>query len=153
VKVSHRAGYYALEESGAPEAQRKTELLNAVWSPIDATAVGIEASLERGSGAPEARSLVLNIDGKALFFEPRGENVFCRMDLLVVQKNARGKQIESTLDTFEAPASREKAQVLQQRGLVHRKELRLRPETAILRVVVRNRAGALGSVSIPLRAL
>jgi hypothetical protein len=153
VKVSHRAGYYALAEGASDETQRKAELASAAWSPVDATAVGLDASLERDPAAPGSHRLALLIDGKSLLFEPRGDGFFCRMDLLVVQKTAQGKQVDSTLDTFEAPATKEKAGVLRQRGLVHRKQLRLRPETAIVRVVVRNRAGGLGSLGIPLRAM
>jgi VWFA-related protein len=150
-KATHRTGYYALAQGAAGEEQRKAELAAAVWSPVDATAVGLQASLERDSGAPaDARRLVLSIDGHALQFESRGANLAARMDLLVVQKNAEGKQIESTLDTFETTATPEKAPEVIQRGLVHRKALRLKPDAAILRVVVRNPSGALGSLSIPL---
>jgi hypothetical protein len=150
-KATHRTGYYALAQGAAGEEQRKAELAAAVWSPVDATAVGLQASLERDAGAPaDARRLVLAIDGHALQFESRGANLAARMDLLVVQKNAEGKQIESTLDTFETTATPEKAPEVIQRGLVHRKALRLKPDAAILRVVVRNPSGALGSLSIPL---
>jgi hypothetical protein len=72
------------------------------------------------------------------------------MDLLVVQKDADGKQLESTLDTFEAAGTAEKAQALIASGMVHRKTLALKPAAAILRVVLRNPSGAVGSLSIPL---
>jgi VWFA-related protein len=146
-KATHRTGYYALAQGEAGEAQRKADVAAAVWSPVDATAVGFQASLESNSGA---RTLALAIDGKALQFESRGANLAARMDLLVVQKNAEGKQIESTLDTFETTASPEKAAEVAQRGLVHRKAVTLKPDAAILRVVLRNPSGALGSLSIPL---
>lgn len=150
-KVNHRAGYYALPQGELGEAQKTADLAAAVWSPVDATAVGIDGSLERDSGAsPDARRLVLSIAGSSLIFEPRGANMACRMDLLLVQKNAEGKQIDSTLDTFEAAAPPDRAQALVKSGLVHRKGVRLKPDAAILRVVVRNPAGALGSLSIPL---
>ena len=151
VKVSHRTGYYAAPSGEAGEAQRKADLAAAVWSPVDATAVGFTAALERDPAAPaDARRLTLAIDGNALVFEGRGANLACRMDLLVVQKDADGKQIETTLDTFEASGPSEKVQAIVKSGLTHRKELRLKPGAGILRVVLRNPAGALGSVSIPL---
>lgn len=151
LKVSHRAGYYAIPRGEAGEAQRKAELAAAVWSPVDATAVGLTASLERAEGAAaNARRLVLSMDGNSLVFDSRGGKLACRMDLLVVQKDADGKQIESTLDTFEASATPEKAQALVKSSLAHRKDLTLKPGAAILRVVLRNPAGAIGSLSIPL---
>ncbi len=155
VKLGYQAGYYAAEPASAGAAeQRKAELLRAVWSPVDATAIGLDASLERVSGsAPDERALSLHIDGNALLFEPQGAALACRMELLVVQKNAEGRQVESTLDTFDVPATQDKARALRTRGVTHRKALRLKPETAILRIVLRNTAGALGSLSIPLRAL
>jgi VWFA-related protein len=155
VKLGCQAGYYAAEPASAGAAeQRKAEPLRAVWSPVDATAIGLDASLERVSGsAPDERALSLHIDGNALLFEPQGAALACRMELLVVQKNAEGRQVESTLDTFDVPATQDKARALRTRGVTHRKALRLKPETAILRIVLRNTAGALGSLSIPLRAL
>lgn len=151
VKVSHRTGYFAAPQGEAGEAQRKADLAAAVWSPVDGTAVGFTAALERDSdAAADVRRLVLAIDGSALVFARRGENLSSRMDLLVVQKDADGKQIESTLDTFEATTTPEKAQALVKGSLTHHKPLNLKPGAAILRVVLRNPAGALGSVSIPL---
>jgi VWFA-related protein len=151
VKVNHRTGYYATPQGEPGESQRKAELAAAVWSPVDATAVGFTASLEKDSGgATDARKLVLSIDGRALVFEKSGANMASRMDLLVVQKDADGKQLESTLDTFEAAGTAEKAQALIASGMVHRKTLALKPAAAILRVVLRNPSGAVGSLSIPL---
>jgi hypothetical protein len=134
VKLSHRAGYYAAPPGPAAEDQRKADLSSAVWSPADATAIGFEAALERDSAAASgARRLVLVIDG---------DRASGRMDLLVVQTNAEGKQVEGTLDTFEAKSQAER--------ITHRKDLRLKPDAASLRVVLRNNAGAVGSLTIPL---
>ncbi len=141
-KTNQRIGYYALAAGDANPDQKKAELTSAVWSPVDATAVGFEAWME---GA----NLVLSVDGSALLFDAAGDKVACRMDLLVVQKGPDGKQVESTLDTFESRATPQAAAEAARKGLIYRKELKLRPETTELRVVVRNRAGALGSVTIP----
>jgi hypothetical protein len=149
----YRAGYYATPQGEAAEDQRKAELAAAVWSPVDATAVGFTASLVRDAGAPaDARAVALTVDGRGLLFDRRADKMVCRLDLLIVQKDAAGKQVESTLDTFESTASPEKVAAVLDRGLPFQKQIRLSPAAAILRVVLRNRAGALGSISIPLRS-
>lgn len=142
VKVTHRSGYYAAIATDLNNEQKKAELTGAVWSPVDATAVGFEAWLD---GA----SLTVSVDGPALLFDRVGDRSACRLDLLVVQKTKDGKQVESTIDTFESRATPEAAAQAARAGLTYRKEVKLRPETAELRVVVRNRAGALGSLNIP----
>ena len=96
----------------------------------------------------DGTSLVLAVDGAALLFDAAGERVACRIDLLVAQKGPDGKQVESTLDTFESRATPAAAMEAARKGIVYRKELKLRPETTELRVVVRNRAGGLGSAMI-----
>jgi VWFA-related protein len=142
VKASHRIGYYSLAPGDANPEQKKGELVSAVWSPVDATAVGFEAWME-------GTSLVLSVEGRALLFDRTGDKLACQMDVLVVQKGKDGKQVESTLDTFESRATPEAAAEASRKGMVYRKELKLRPETTELRVVARNRAGALGSTTIP----
>ena len=152
VKLRYRAGYHAVPGAGSDEERRKGELLGAVWSPIDATAIALDAALETSAAMPaDTRALVIHVDGSALTFEPREKRLGCVLDLFVVQKNAEGKQIDGTFDNLDITTTEARARSLQQRGYTHRKECKRKPGAAILRLVVRNAAtGALGSLSIPL---
>lgn len=151
VILSYRAGYYAQPDLRSMEEQKKAELLGAVWSPIDATAIGVDAQLERTSGnAPEDRQVVIQVDGRDLVFEPEGAGYRCRLELYIVQKDAQGNQVDGTWDNVDVPLTADKVRTLQKAGFAHRRAVRLNPKTGILRIIVRNGAGALGSLSIPL---
>ena len=113
----------------------------------------IDAWLQRPSGAAaDERALEVQVDGGALTFEPHPRGLACRLNLYLVQKSAEGRQVDGTFDNIEIVASEQQARALQQRGFFHRKPLRIKPDAAILRAVVRNAAtGALGTLSVPLR--
>lgn len=58
--------------------------------------------------------------------------------------------MDGTFDKLDIPLTTEKVRAIQNTGFAHQRALKLKPDTAIVRVLVRNGAGALGSVSIPL---
>jgi hypothetical protein len=154
VRLTYRAGYYAERDARSAEEQRKAELLGTVWSPVDATAIALDASLERTrTMAPEERAVVLHVDGSALTFEPGPKGHAARVELFFVQKDAAGRQVEGVFENVDLSVPPEKAAALQKAGLTHRRLMRVLPETRVIRVVARNPATAsLGSLSIPVGA-
>ncbi len=151
VVLSYRAGYYAQPDLQSLDQQRKSELLSAVWSPIDATAIGLDAQLEKlPGGTPEDRQVAIQVAGRDLVFESHDAGYRCRLELYIVQKDAQGNQVDGTWDKVDVPLTLEQVRTLQKGGFAHRRAVRLNPKTGIIRLIVRNGAGALGSVSIPL---
>ncbi|HET8550709.1 MAG TPA: VWA domain-containing protein [Bryobacteraceae bacterium] len=151
VRLTYRSGYYAERDAGTAEEQRKAELLGAVWSPVDATAIPLDVSLERSSSlAPNERAVVVRVEGSALAFEPGPSGSAARVELFFVQKDAAGKQVDGVFDNVDVKVPAEKVRALEERGMTHRKILSVHPQTAVIRVVARNPiTGALGSLSIP----
>ncbi|HWR50326.1 MAG TPA: VWA domain-containing protein [Bryobacteraceae bacterium] len=155
VRVMHRTGYYAVADERTAQDDAKAALQAAVWSPVDATAVPVDAVLEMAPGASGAaegeRTVELHVDGRALAFEPAESGLRCRLEIFVVQKDGEGRQIDASADALEWPLKQEQAAAVEKAGLTHRKKLRVQPTAFMLRVVVRNPVtGALGSLTIPL---
>ncbi len=154
VRVLHRRGYYALPDAQTAERDAKADVLGAVWSPVDATAVPLDVSLEKVSGAAEGeRTAVVRVDGKALAFEPaQGGGLRCRLEMFFVQVSQDGKQLEGAFDKLDYPLTKERAAEFEKAGVTHKKLLKIHPQCWALRLVIRNpTTGALGSLTIPLR--
>jgi hypothetical protein len=152
LRLRFRSGYHAVPDLESAEQRHKAELAGAVASPIDATAVPMDVSLEtsRAMTAGE-RAVVVTVDGGALTFKPSDKGLVCLLNVFVVQKSADGTQLEGSFDNVSLAVTEARAQQLRERGYTHRKIIKLSSTAAIVRVVVRNSAtGALGSVSIPL---
>ena len=145
--IRHRPGYYAISDPRSAEERRKADLLSTVWSPIDATALPFEAWIERQGGG---RYLVVHLGGNEFTFQPTENGFTSRLELILVQKNAAGKQVDGVFENVDLRLTEQRAHAVRQHGYTHKKAIELKPDTAVLRVVVRNAtSGALGSVSIP----
>ncbi len=154
VRVLHRRGYYALPDAATAEQDAKAEVLGAVWSPVDATAMPLDVSLETvPGGTADQRTVVVRVEGKALALEPAKDAAFrCRLEMYFVQVGEEGRQVEGAFDRLDYPLTNERAAEFEKAGVTHRKTVRIHPRSYALRLVVRNPAtGALGSLTIPLR--
>jgi VWFA-related protein len=150
IRLNYRPGYFAAADAPATAEQVQAELAGTVWSPIDATAVGLNAHLEHSGTGGRERTLVTHVAGESLVFEPGPNGYACRLELYVVQKDEEGKQLKATLDRFDFPVAEAQMDTMRRDGVANLKKIELLPETEIIRLVVRNGGGALGSLSISL---
>ena len=153
VQLHYRKGYVD-EATRASDPKRRTkDLRDAVWSPIDATAVALTAHATSSLPAGSC-DLALSIDIRGLSLEQDGNRTIGRFDLRVVQKNQAGEQfdwMEEGLDLQLTPESYER--VLRD-GLPYRRTISLNPRATVLRVIVRDTAsGNLGSLTIPIKEI
>ncbi len=145
LKVRCRRGYFASAE--VPANQVPVPLREAFWSPLEATGLGLIASVD-------ASNVLLRVDARHLTLKPDGGVWTGMLDALFVQQNPVRKDLDMMRTAF---ALRFTKQVLEERlanGVPLTKKLRLLPDASLLRIAVRDRpSGRIGSVTIPLNEI
>lgn len=151
LNLRYRKGYFDLAEQPQDDKIRKLALRDAVWSPIDATAMGLTVNV-KPAGAPRPYSLEVQvkIDRSSIRLEPQGDRWDGRLDLMFVQKDDRGNQYNGEVETLDLRLLQPHYEQVVRDGLVYKKVLNRDRRAKQLRVVVRDAAsGSLGSVTVP----
>ncbi|HEX9189029.1 MAG TPA: VWA domain-containing protein [Vicinamibacteria bacterium] len=150
LKLRHRRGYFAQPEAPGDEWYRSGVLGAAMWSPTDATRLGLAVRLRPSAGG--TIGLEVRLDARDLVFQPTGDGFRGRFDAWLVQLGPG----DALLDTVSRAADLNLdrityEQVRAQGELPFAESVRRVPKAVLLRVLVRDvTSGALGSVSVPL---
>lgn len=154
VNVRYRKGYYDSPQQPQDEKRRKLELRDAVWSPLDATGMGLVVQVTPSEQQSDPLKLVVKINPKDLHLEELDGKYAGRLDVLFVQKDERGKEYSGVDDTINMRLEPATYQKVSAEGIVYTKQVARAAPATQLRVVVRDAAsGAIGSVSVPLAKL
>ena len=140
--VRYRRGYIDARESPDPEGQ----LREAVESPLDASAIALTA--ERIGYDVRLNIGVGDLD---LQQDDRGRWQG-RIHVVLAQKDEVGQQLDNLDDTLQLELKPDRYEAMRKSGLAYHRAFQPNPKAASLRVVVRDEAGNLGSVTIPLTA-
>jgi VWFA-related protein len=97
LNLRYRRGYLDQDAPPQDEKVRKAELADAVWSPMDANAIGLRATLKQTN---EGIDVSLRVDPKSILLDPQGDRWAGKLDLLFVQKEAHGRQLSGVDDTL-----------------------------------------------------
>ena len=152
--IRYRKGYFDQPEQPQDDKARKVELRDAVFSPLDASALGLVISMQPNQPDPGQVTVLVKVDQKGLSLQPNGERWVGRLDLLFIQKDESGRQYGGLDDRLDLNLTEANYQKLMKEGLVYKKTLKTEAKASQLRVVVRDSAsGSLGSVTIPFRDL
>lgn len=154
VQLHYRGGYFAQPEEPTEPWYREQVLDSAVWSPLDATRIGL--TVRALATAPGKLDLELDIDAPDLVFQrATGELWESKLDLWLVQLDARDNQVSTYARTNNLRLNEATYQrVLAAGGLRLVEHLDLKEGAKLVRVLVRDLAsGALGSLTIPLERL
>jgi VWFA-related protein len=152
LEVRYRKGYFALKPSDNTARSRNDEVRAAVWSPLESTAVAMNARADFVEQAePNTVNVSSQIDPATVGFRKDGDRWKTELDIVYVQKDdqgrVRGENIGDTLSLALSDSSY--AKVLKE-GLIVERRFPRRPEAVILRIVVRDVAsGSIGSLTIP----
>jgi VWFA-related protein len=151
LKVQHRRGYFAFAEE--PEKSREASLVEACWSPLDATGIGLVASVTPAE-APRTNQwkVLLLLDAQHITMESRERNWCGTLDLLFVERDAEGKDLSVIKTTLPMRLTQASFEELLRQGARLTKYLDVIPSAVRLRIAVRDRpSGMLGSITIPLK--
>ena len=151
VKLRYRKGYFDVAEKPQDDNSRKAELYDAVWSPIDASAMGIVATVRPAANDPTSIDVMLKIDHSTIGVQQEQGRWQGRLDVLFVQRDDQGKQYAGSDDTMNLNLTQETYKKLMTDDLAYHRVVARAPAAKLLRIVVRDAAsGAIGSVTVPL---
>lgn len=152
LQVRHRRGYFALPDEPAGAAHRRAVLDAAMWSPLDASRLGLTV---RAVPAGNTLELELAIDPRDLALRQQDGKWVGTLDLMLVQLSADAQNLKGISYTVKLQLNPETYRVARERqAVVLTERLGIVSGAALLRVLARDASsGALGSVSIPLARL
>ncbi len=153
--VRYRKGYFDTEEKPQDVKARREELRDAVWSPMDASAMGLLVQVAAADPShPAELNVFVRVNPGAIGLTANGATSDGALDLLFIQKNEQGKQFSGIDDTVTLALKPESVTKLRKEGLIYHKFVARVPQATQLRVVVRDASsGTLGSVTVPFSQL
>jgi hypothetical protein len=150
VRLLHRRGYFAQPDEPTDDWYRSGVLGAAMWSPVDATRVGL--TVRPFPAAPDTLDLEIRIDAGDVSLQPVGDGWQGRLDVWLVQLGPGDALLDTVSHVAGLSLDRPTFEQVRQSGELRLTERLKRDRKAVLvRVLVRDVAsGALGSVSVPL---
>ena len=155
LNLRYRKGYFDTEEKPKDEKARHKELNDAVWSPIDASSLGLLVQLAP-SPADHAGDLnvFVRIDPTAVGMTRNGDLHDAVVDVLFVQKDDHGRELKGRNDTLTMALKEDSYQKILKDGLVYHQYVPKEAMATQLRIVVRDASsGTIGSVTVPFKQL
>ncbi len=149
VRLRYRHGYFAQPEEPSEEWYRSAVLGAAMWSPVDATGLGLTVRV-----APRSKrswDLELSLDPRNVSLLP-GQGFWTgKLDVWLVQLGRADKLLDAVSHIADLRLNDPVfASVMRANKLVLMERLELKRRTELVRVLVRDvGSGTLGSVSIP----
>jgi hypothetical protein len=153
ITLRYRKGYIDTPDAPGDPKQRKSDLEQAAFSPLDANAIPLTARL-LPSHAGGSYNLNLNISLSGLNLQPDGATWAGEVDVFLVQRDQHGKEFGRVNDTIEMRLKQATYEQMLKTGAPYQHAIMLSPKADVLRVVVRDAgSGDLGSLTIPTAAL
>lgn len=154
LQVHYRRGYFASADVPSNAAERKASLDTAVISPIDATNLSIYASVIR---LPEPSTGELQfktwLDLHEIMFQESGGRQNGNLEVILVQKDANTKVLDTDSKNLEFSFEPERYQALLKSGMTLIRNLPMKAGATQVRIIVRDSlSGATGSVLVPLKS-
>ena len=150
VTVRTKKGYLAQEQAPPTPAKLDQILHDAIWSPLDATSIGLTARLEPSPTA-NAKRLLFQVDASEIQFTPQADKYKGSMDVVFVQQTKRGAMLTNSKKTVSMSATTAQLEALRANGLSAGEDLSLNPDTQAVRIIVLDRnTGSTGSVTLPI---
>lgn len=150
--VRYRKGYFAFKPSDTGVQRRKDEMRSAVWSPLDATAVGVNARVDfLEKPEPNTVNVIVQVDPATIRFTKDGDRWKADLDIVYVQKDERGTtRGDGVAETISLALTEDTYARAAARGLIHERSFPRQAGAVTLRIVVRDAStGAAGSLTVP----
>ena len=150
--VRHRKGYFALKPSDNTAKTRKDEIRSAVWSPLESTAVAMNARADFvDQPEPNTISVYVQIAPASIGFTKVGDRWKAELDIVYIQKDERGRiQADGVTDTLSLALTDANYAKVVKDGLIRQRRFLRQPGAISVRIVVRDVAsGSVGSLTIP----
>jgi len=150
ITLHYRNGYLDLADIPRDERTRSVQLHDALWSPLDATEIGMSVHLSRA--ATSGLDAAVSLDPKGIQLETKADRHSGRIDLLLAQLDRNGSVLGTpTMQTVQLNLLDATYQKILTNGIGVREPVTVLPSAYRLRVIVRDYgSGMIGSVTVPL---
>jgi VWFA-related protein len=151
VEVRHRTGYFAVKDQAPDEKERRSIMTELLASPLDASQIGMQASVEPAPANSKSFRILLRIDAADLRFERRGDRWTGILDVVARVESSKQKSVQ--IRTIPIDLSEDGFRAVLTRGLVVEDTVVTELPTDRVRIVLQDRAtGFAGSLWLPLAA-
>ncbi len=154
LNIRYRLGYYAFSDQPLTDKEKKAAFGEALWSPLESTALGMTLRVAPNSPKPGKLRVVMQVDAKNMQLEPKDDRFSGKLEILFVEQSAPDKPPTIVGDAMDVNLKKDTYQAALQHGLMMAKDLELADAAFQLKVAVRDaNSGAIGSVIVRTRGL
>jgi hypothetical protein len=150
--VRSRRGYFAFPDKPRDSKARDSQIADAISSPLDASGVGITATIEEpAKPSSKIRFIHLNLDASAIHLKQTNGRWDGAFDIIFVQRTAAGKVLDPSDQTMKMQLLPATYQKVMAHGYSFTRQINLAPDAAEIRLIVRDTTTSeIGSLTIPL---
>jgi VWFA-related protein len=154
LSLHYRKGYTDSPEPTSDPNAAMAEMRDAVFSPLDSTALGVIVAAKADAKNPTLLNMAVQVEPKGISLQPEGDRWAGRLDVLIIETNDRGEDFNGTDQTVTLNLSKENYDKIVKGGFVLRKTVQMASQAKKLKVIVRDApSGAIGSVTVPFSQL
>jgi len=149
VEVRHRTGYFAVKDQAPDERERREIMSELLSSPLDASQIGLQASVEPAAASGGPFRVHLRIDAADLRLEQRNGRWAGTLDVAIRLESSKQKAVQ--LREVPLDISEDGFRLALQRGIVLDDAITTDKAADRVRIVLIDRAsGFAGSLWLPL---
>jgi VWFA-related protein len=149
VEIRHRTGYYAVKDQGPDEKERRRIMSELLSSPLDASEIGLQGSVERVATNANAFRILLGIETSDLRLERRKDRWIGTLDLAIHIESSKQKAVE--MRSVQIDLTEDRFRTALQRGMLLEETVTTDRPADHVRIVLQDRAtGFTGSLRLPL---
>jgi len=152
VDIRYRKGYFALKPPDDTAKARKDDIRGAVWSPLEATALAVNARADLiDQPAPNTINLFVQVNPAGIGFKRDGDRWNAQLDIVYVQKDERGRLLgDGVTDTVTLALTDANYAKAMKDGFIRQHRIPRQAAATNMRIVVRDiGTGSVGSLTIP----
>jgi VWFA-related protein len=148
LNVRHRKGYLAVKEAVASDELNKSNLLDALDSPLESASLALSARAEL---AMKNLKITWSLDIHDLQLTHQGGTASGSINVVFAQKDEAGKVLDMTQEAYDLHLKKEDYETYLRTGMAFHNSLVLKAGAKTLRIVVADRTNAaIGSLIVPL---
>jgi VWFA-related protein len=148
VDVRHRTGYIAVKDQAPSEKDRRKIISDLLASPLNASQIGLQASVQPDPSGAGSFQILLRIDTPDLRLERRNDHFTGALDLAIRLESSKDKAVQ--MRTVQIDLTEDRFRTALAGGLTLQDAIKIDKPADRIRIVVQDRAtGSTGSLWLP----
>ena len=149
--VHYPKGYFAYPDTAATKNENSTRLATEVESPLESSAIPLQATIDRVDQPPHSLKVQCSIDAHHVQLASDGAVRRGAVHVYIIEQDQTGKVLFHSGKTFNLQVPEKQYDALLKSGLLFHEYVQLKPDTTTLRILVEDPSTAeVGSLIIPL---